>query len=64
MGFLFGFAGVSYLDGSRQRSEVLGYVYVGLFLVAFLLMLWVKEDLKKWRYEYESKLLGKSKLED
>ena len=52
------------MDGSKQRSEILGCVYGGFFFVAFLLSLWVKEDLKKWKYEYESGLVGKSKLED
>jgi MFS-type transporter involved in bile tolerance (Atg22 family) len=50
-GFLVGFSSITYLDKTEERSQVVCYVYMGLLLLALLSVVWVKEKLKKWKFE-------------
>ena len=50
-GFLIGFGSISFLNKTKERSEIIGFVMMGLLLLSFIFAVWVKEDLKKMKFE-------------
>lgn len=50
-GFLIGFGAISFLNKTKERSEIVGFVNLGFLLLSFVFALWVKEDLKKMKFE-------------
>ena len=50
-GFIFGFGSISYLNRTEDRSRLVGYLVMGMLFLAFVSGIWVKEKLKKWKFE-------------
>lgn len=41
-GFLVGFASISFLNKTLERSEIVGFINMGLLLLSFVFAVWVK----------------------
>lgn len=50
-GFLIGFGSISFLNKTKERSEIVGFMNMGLLFLSFCAAIWVREDLKKWKFE-------------
>jgi hypothetical protein len=63
-GFLIGFFSIQILDSTFETSKLIIIIYCGLLFLSFLMTVFVKEDLRKWRYETASEVRTNSKLDD
>ena len=49
-GFLLGVSSISFLNRSEERSRIVLFIYAGLLFLSFVIVLIVKENLKKMRF--------------
>ena len=49
-GFIMGFASISFMNKTVERSEIVFFTYCGFLLLSCLMSLWVKEDLRKMKF--------------
>lgn len=41
-GFCVGFGSILYLDKQYEQSQVIGFIFMGILFLSFLIGLWVK----------------------
>lgn len=61
-GFLIGVASISFLNRSEERSKIVLFTYAGLLFLSFVIVLFVRENLKKMRFSLAQDEKDKSDL--